>query len=146
MSVSYPENTESVIFPYNLKLEHRYIGHDIRTKIRQMVDNTTFIKETFCVLYVNDIKILNVKHTKAQSDCVASLEINAQCLVPLVDKVFIGIVTNVIENQLSVVTVEKNIDVIVKGQTIKRKNDPAKIMVLSNRFVNGKIFCMGKFI
>ena len=141
----YSENIEEVVFAHNLKLEHRYIGPGMRNKIKEIVNVTNFVKENFCVLGIKDIKIISVKHTHAQSDCVASLEIRANCLVPEEGKIFKGVVTNIINGQLSVVTVESNIDVIIKGNTDRNKGDVVNVKVLSQRFVNGKIFCMGKY-
>jgi hypothetical protein len=141
------DNTEQITFLHGLKIKPCDLGPNLHNRIDQIINETTFIKEKFCVLKINDIKLLNVKVTNGQSDCVANLEINAQCIVPREDKIFNGIVTMVIEHkQLSVVTVEGKIDVIVRGETIKSKNDFATVKIGRSTFKNRKILCTGIFI
>jgi hypothetical protein len=139
-------NTRQVTFLYGLKIEPRNLGPGIYDHIHQIIRETTFVKENFCVLSVTNIKVINVKVTNGQSDHIANLEITTECVYPEIGKVFSGIVTNVIEqSRLTVVTVEGKVDVIVKGVTNKEKDERVAVAITRIAFVNGKIVCMGIF-
>jgi DNA-directed RNA polymerase subunit E'/Rpb7 len=140
-------NTEEVIFNYDLKIDPQNLGPNMYDYIYKTINETSFVKKNMCVLSINDIDVLEVKVTNGQSDCIANLQINARCIVPEEGKIFNGYVTKVLEHhQLTVMSIENKIDVIVKGVVTKYLGEMVNVKISGMSFRDGKIICMGNFI
>ncbi|AAK82111.1 250L [Invertebrate iridescent virus Kaz2018] len=139
-------NTEKVIFNYRLKFHPKYLDSNFTSYIKNVAKEIIFKKETFYVLKIEDVEILNVIIGRGQSDHIANLKITTQSIVPQENKIFSGIVTNVFPHlKLTIVTIEGKVEVIVKGETTKQINDFALVLINVVKFHNEKIVCSGSF-
>ncbi len=139
-------NTEKVVFNYRLTFHPKYLDSNFPIYIKNVAKEIIFKKETFYVLKIEDVEILNVIVGRGKSDHIANLKITTQSIVPQKNKTFSGIVTNVFPHlKLTIVTIEGKVEVIVKGETTKQINDLLLLLINVVKFHNEKIVCSGSF-